>query len=150
LPREAVVTGLASFLPDTEHNPGRLNLYSLGEVTVVVDLAHNVAGLGALLEAMQGVRRPGGRLLLGLGTAGDRAEEIVVALGELAARTADALAVVHRGGLEALVAQAEPGDVVAVMCQQDGATVDRWLRGRGATVDDPGTVCRKVYAARQP
>ena len=32
---------------------------------MVIDLAHNEAGLEALLEIMNGIRPPGGRLLLG-------------------------------------------------------------------------------------
>ena len=72
IPREVVVEGLRTFLPDAEHNPGRMNFFTVDDVTVVVDLAHNEAGLEALLEIMNGVRRPGGRLLLGLGAVGDR------------------------------------------------------------------------------
>ena len=37
---------------------------------MVIDLAHNEAGLEALLEIMDGVRPPGARLLLGLGAVG--------------------------------------------------------------------------------
>ena len=72
LPREAVVEGLRSFRPGPEHNPGRMNFFTCDDVTVVIDLAHNEAGLEALLEIMNGVRRPGARLLLGLGAVGDR------------------------------------------------------------------------------
>ena len=42
-----------------------MNFFSVGEVTVVVDLAHNEAGLEALLEIMNGVRRPGGAAAAG-------------------------------------------------------------------------------------
>ncbi|MCW2850252.1 MAG: Mur ligase, partial [Marmoricola sp.] len=42
--RDHVVTGLRTFLPDAEHNPGRMNFYTLptdaGDVSVVMDLAH--------------------------------------------------------------------------------------------------------------
>jgi cyanophycin synthetase len=96
LPRAAVVEGLQSFAPGPDLNPGRMNIYSLGDVTVVIDLAHNEAGLEALIEVMQGLCRPGGRTLLGLGTAGDRTDEIVSALGELAARDCDAVVIVHK------------------------------------------------------
>ena len=59
IPRDVVVEGLRTFRPDAEHNPGRMNIYSARcDVTVVVDLAHNEAGLEALLEIMAGVRRP--------------------------------------------------------------------------------------------
>ncbi len=60
LSREAVVEGLRTFRPDAEHNPGRMNFFSLpGDFSVVMDLAHNEAGLEAMLEIMNGVRRPG-------------------------------------------------------------------------------------------
>jgi cyanophycin synthetase len=94
---QSVVTGLKSFLPDAEHNPGRMNFFSLpGEVTVVMDLAHNEAGLEALLEIMQGVRRPGSRVLLGLGAVGDRTDELIDALGEIGAKGSDVVAIGHK------------------------------------------------------
>jgi cyanophycin synthetase len=96
LPREAVVEGLRSFRPGPDHNPGRMNVYSCGAVSVVVDLAHNEAGVAALLEIMRGLCPPGGRLLLALGTAGDRGDDLLRSLGEIAARGADEVVVVHK------------------------------------------------------
>ena len=93
---EVVAEGLRTFRPGPEHNPGRMNIYSLGEVSVVLDLAHNEAGLESLLEVMGGLRQPGARLLLGLGTAGDRTDELIRSLGEIAGRHADVVAVVHK------------------------------------------------------
>ena len=96
LPREAVIAGLTSFRPDPEHNPGRMNIFSRDDVSVVIDLAHNEAGLEALLEIMNGVRRPGARLLLGLGAVGDRQDDLVESLGEMGARDADVAAIAHK------------------------------------------------------
>jgi cyanophycin synthetase len=96
LPRQAVIDGLTSFAPGPELNPGRLNIYSLGGVTVVIDLAHNEAGLEALIEVMRGLTAPGGRALLALGTAGDRTDDIIRGLGEIAGRDSDVLAIVHK------------------------------------------------------
>ena len=94
---ETVVVGLRSFLPDAEHNPGRMNFFSLpGDVTVVMDLAHNEAGLEALLEIMEGVRRSDARLLLGLGAVGDRTDELIDALGEIGAKGSDVVAIGHK------------------------------------------------------
>ncbi len=183
LPRDAVVRGLTSFRPDPEHNPGRMNFFSRGEVSAVVDLAHNEAGLEALLEIMNGVRRPGARLLLGLGAVGDRQDGVVGALGEMGARDADLVVVAHKAhylrgrttddldalfragaarvgveqvpsyptevaGLQALVAQAGPGDVVGLMCHEDRQGVYDWLAGAGFTADRPETLREKVRAAR--
>lgn len=97
---EQVATGLREFDPGAD-NPGRMNVWTLplaggGVATVVVDLAHNEAGLAALLEIMAGLRPPGGRLLLGVGTAGDRADDVFVRLGELAAVGADLIEIVHK------------------------------------------------------
>ncbi|WP_246456149.1 Mur ligase family protein [Nocardioides mesophilus] len=182
LPREAVVAGLTSFRPDPEHNPGRMNCFGRGDLTVVVDLAHNEAGLEALLEIMNGVRRPEGRLLLGLGAVGDRQDDLVEALGEMGARDADVVVVAHKdgylrgrstveldelfrrgasrvgvadvasyptevAGLDALVAQAGPCDVVGLMCHEDRQGVYDWLAGAGFSVDGPEELRAKVRAA---
>ena len=96
LPRAAVVEGLTSFRPDPAHNPGRMNFFSCDGVSLVVDLAHNEAGLEALLEIMNGVRRPGARLLLVLGAVGDRQDDVIERLGELGARDADVAVVAHK------------------------------------------------------
>ena len=89
IPRDVVVEGLRTFRPDAEHNPGRMNFFSARRASsVVMDLAHNEAGLEALLEIMNGVRRPGARLLLGLGVVGDRTDDLIEKLGEIAARDA--------------------------------------------------------------
>ncbi|GAA4691461.1 Mur ligase family protein [Nocardioides nanhaiensis] len=98
--REKVVEGLTSFLPDAAHNPGRMNFFTMpgpgGEVSVVMDLAHNEAGLEAMVEIMNGVRAEGGRLLLGLGVVGDRTDELIEKLAEIAARDADVVAIGHK------------------------------------------------------
>ncbi len=106
--RPHVVTGLRSFLPDPEHNPGRMNIFTLnkssgtssgtssGEISVVIDLAHNEAGLEALIEIMRGVCAPERRLLLGLGAVGDRQDDILEMLGEIAARDADVVMIGHK------------------------------------------------------
>ena len=96
IPREVVVEGLRTFLPDPEHNPGRMNFFTVDDVTVIVDLAHNEAGLEALIEIMNGVRRPDCRLLLGLGAVGDRTDELIDKLGEIGARDSDVLVIAHK------------------------------------------------------
>ena len=101
LPRTSVVEGLRTFAPDPAHNPGRMNVYTYplatgGAATVIVDLAHNAAGLEALLRVCDGLRVPGALVHLGLGTAGDRTDDLLQSLGELAGRRADTIAAVHK------------------------------------------------------
>jgi cyanophycin synthetase len=96
---DQVADGLRSFDPGGD-NPGRMNIWSVsvesGMISIVIDLAHNEAGLQALLEIMNGIRPPDGRLLLAVGTAGDRSDEVFVKLGEIAALGADVLEIVHK------------------------------------------------------
>jgi cyanophycin synthetase len=73
-----------------------MNFFSVGELTVVMDLAHNEAGLEALLEILNGVRRPGARILLGLGAVGDRQDDLLERLGEIAGMGADVVAIGHK------------------------------------------------------
>jgi len=101
LPREAVAEGLRTFTPDPRYNPGRMNVYSLpmaggGKATVIIDFAHNEAGLEGLLGVAEGLRPPGSVVHLGLGAAGDRTDDILQRLGELAGRRADRVSVVHK------------------------------------------------------
>ncbi|WP_030484274.1 Mur ligase family protein, partial [Nocardioides aequoreus] len=180
--REYVVAGLRSFRPDAAHNPGRMNCFSLDDATVVVDLAHNEAGLEAMIEVMRGLRRPGARLLLGLGAVGDRQDDLLEMLGEIAGRDADVVAIGHKqkylrgrtveevdallrtgaervgatdvasydtelASLQALVAQAGPGDVVGLMCHAERQPVYDWLDSMGATADGPDDLAAKVRAA---
>jgi cyanophycin synthetase len=96
---EQVSDGLRSFEP-SENNPGRMNIWTApvsgGMISVVIDLAHNEAGLEALLEIMNGIRPPHGRLLLGVGTAGDRSDDVFVRLGEIAGLGADVVEITHK------------------------------------------------------
>ncbi|MDQ6642771.1 MAG: Mur ligase family protein [Actinomycetota bacterium] len=96
LGRADVIDGLRSFLPDVAHNPGRMNCFTLDDVSVVVDLAHNEAGLEALLEVLHGLVAPGARVLLGLGVVGDRTDELITELAEIAAKGADVVVIGHK------------------------------------------------------
>ena len=47
LPERGVVKGLRTFVLDAERNPGRANLFELEGRIVVLDYAHNAAGMMA-------------------------------------------------------------------------------------------------------
>ncbi len=96
LPREAVVEGLRTFAPDPALNPGRLNLYALGDVVVVLDLAHNEESLLALLQVADGLRLPGAAVRTVLGTAGDRTDDLLRSLGEITARRSDHVVIAEK------------------------------------------------------
>lgn len=83
LPAAAIADGLRSFEPNAAGNPGRLNMFERDGLRALVDFAHNEAGLRGLLEVARGASR--GRVLLALGSAGDRTDAVLRSLGEIAA-----------------------------------------------------------------
>ncbi len=92
---EEVGDGLRTFLPTADQAPGRLNLYRRDDTLVIVDFAHNEAGVAAVLDVAEGLagaptRRAGHRsLVMIMGTAGDRPDDTLRAIGHLAASRAD-------------------------------------------------------------
>ncbi len=92
----AIADGLRTFGADAAGNPGRLNLFARGDTRVVIDFAHNEAGLRGLLEVARGLTRDGGRVLLALGTAGDRSDEMLRSLGEIAGAGADEVVIAEK------------------------------------------------------
>ncbi len=94
---ELIASGLMSFAQDQAVNPGRLNLYARDGVLVLIDFAHNEAGLAGLLDVCSSLadsRR--GRVRLALGTAGDRSDEILHRMGQLAGRRVDDLVICEK------------------------------------------------------
>ncbi|MGZ4109375.1 MAG: Mur ligase family protein [Actinomycetota bacterium] len=89
LPEDAVVRGLRTFRQTAESNPGRANVYALADRVLVVDYAHNEAGMVGLTEILMGLRRPGARIWLAFCAAGDRQDDVLHAIGYRAARGAD-------------------------------------------------------------
>ena len=79
-----IASVLARFGASNADNPGRLQRWTLGDVEVLLDYAHNPDGLRGLLDVARGLRR-GGRLALLLGHAGNRLEADFHALAAVAA-----------------------------------------------------------------
>ncbi len=119
LSRDAVVAGLRSFRPGPEDNPGRMNVWTLVGVTVVVDLAHNEAGVAALLAVLHGLRPAGHAVRLVVGTPGDRTDGIIRGVGEIAARGADQVVIAHK---EHYLRGREP-DALADLLREGAAAV---------------------------
>jgi cyanophycin synthetase len=124
LPERAVVKGLKTFVTDPERNPGRANLFELDGRVVVVDYAHNEAGMLGLAEICDGLRRPGAEIWLVICAAGDRTDQILHDFGYRAARGSDHLAIAEllrylrgrerQSTIERLIAGAKDGGAVEV------------------------------------
>jgi len=89
--------GLAAFSPDSARSPGRLNLFRLGSRVVIVDFAHNEAGIGAVLDVAEGIAAgAAGRaapITAIIGTAGDRPDDTLRGIGRIAAERAQRVAI---------------------------------------------------------
>ena len=89
--------GLLDFRPSTDRSPGRLNLFRLGSQLVIVDFAHNEAGISAVLDVAEGIAAGGaGRtasITAIIGTAGDRPDDTLRGIGRIAAQRAQRVAV---------------------------------------------------------
>jgi cyanophycin synthetase len=84
VPDEVTARTLLRFGTDPADNPGRLVRASVGGVHLLLDYAHNPAGLSQLLELARSELPSGGRLLVLLGQAGDREDEAIRALARAA------------------------------------------------------------------
>ena len=89
--------GLVDFAPNAERSPGRLNLYRLGAKVVIVDFAHNEAGIAAVLDVAEGIAAgAAGRaapITAIIGTAGDRPDDTLRGIGRIAAERAQRVAI---------------------------------------------------------
>jgi cyanophycin synthetase len=86
---EQIRKGLLTFENTTQLNPGRLNVFDKSGVTVIVDFAHNEAGLQGLLDFAHTLRAGNARLISVIGSAGDRTDISLKELGRIAATQSD-------------------------------------------------------------
>lgn len=87
---EDIRQGVRTFTASAEQTPGRMNLFNLGEHHALVDYAHNPAGYEAVGEFVKNWQ---GQRLGVVGGPGDRRDEDLVLLGQIAARVFDRIIV---------------------------------------------------------
>jgi cyanophycin synthetase len=94
---EQVAHGLRDFRPSVERSPGRLNIFRVGSRIVIVDFAHNEAGLSAVLDVAEGIAGgAAGRaapVTAIIGTAGDRPDDTLRGIGRIAGSRAQRVAI---------------------------------------------------------
>jgi cyanophycin synthetase len=86
---EEVRSGLSAFRNTASDNRGRLNVYDYNGATILLDFAHNVAGLEQLIAFGKNFLGEGGQLVSVIGTAGDREDEVFEGLAKTAAEHSD-------------------------------------------------------------
>ncbi len=89
--------GLTDFAPSTDRSPGRLNLFRLGSKVVIVDFAHNEAGIAAVLDVAEGIAAGAAArtapITAIVGTAGDRPDDTLRGIGRIAQERAQRVAI---------------------------------------------------------
>ena len=91
----AVIANVAAHFGNARvDNPGRLERWALADVTVLIDYAHNPDGLTRLLEVGRTLVKGDGRLLLLLGQAGNRDNDAIAELAQVAAAANPAFIVI--------------------------------------------------------
>ncbi|RYD82993.1 MAG: cyanophycin synthetase [Sphingobacteriales bacterium] len=83
IPLETIKKGLYTFIPSPEQTPGRLNIFNFDGFEVMVDYAHNPAGMKALAEFL---KRVDNKPKVGvIAAVGDRRDEDIMEMGKQAA-----------------------------------------------------------------
>lgn len=91
---EDLRVGLTTFNAGTAQTPGRLNFVEVGEVTVLMDYAHNPAGLRGLAAFI--AKLPNKYRTCVINGTGDRRDEDIREFGQIAGETFDRI-VIRRG-----------------------------------------------------
>jgi UDP-N-acetylmuramyl tripeptide synthase len=139
----ATIAGvLARFGAAHADNPGRLQRWSLGGITVWLDYAHNPNGLRGLLEVARGDDRLG----LLLGQAGDRSDDDLRLLAKTAAAFTPAR-VVLKDIADYLRGRA-PGEVAAIL--RDALVAEGIAPAALAYVDDEERGVRELLTGARP
>ncbi|CAN5654923.1 hypothetical protein BH20CHL7_BH20CHL7_09350 [soil metagenome] len=115
---DQVRDGLLEFRPSTDRSPGRLNLFRLGSRLIIVDFAHNEAGIAAVMDVAEGIAAgAAGRaapITAIIGTAGDRPDDTLRGIGRIAGTRAQRLVIKEtRKYLRGRTASAVIGELLA-------------------------------------
>lgn len=87
IPVDAISRGIKTFYLNEMQNPGRFNIYNVGNLRILVDYGHNIAGYTGVLDA---AKKLGASRLVGvLGVPGDRNDDNVINIGRIAGKNLD-------------------------------------------------------------
>jgi cyanophycin synthetase len=91
VPILTIRSAMTQFRSTFEQNPGRLNVHDAHGFRVIVDYAHNAAGLEAIGKVVRGLSHRYKRTIGTVSMAGDRRDEDIMELGRIAAGIFDEL-----------------------------------------------------------
>ncbi|MDF2524461.1 MAG: cphA, partial [Clostridiales bacterium] len=84
VPFDNIKIGLMSFRPDVMSNPGRFNVFDMGNFKVMIDYSHNTAGYNAVINFIE--KMDAKRLVGVIGMPGDRLDKNIEEVGKICSR----------------------------------------------------------------
>jgi len=132
VPTVTIVAALKRFSSSFEQNPGRLNVVDTQGFRVIMDYAHNPAALRALGEMLDRVRHNYGRVIGVASMPGDRRDDDIREIGEIAAGVFDLTIFRERPDGRGRPA----GDVIALLMEGARAAGRAPPRARGILSED--------------
>jgi cyanophycin synthetase len=81
---DLIKLGLKTFMPDALLNPGRFNIFDMGEFKVMLDYGHNPAGYKAVIKFLQ--KMEADRLVGIIGVPGDRLDRNIQEVGQMCSK----------------------------------------------------------------
>jgi cyanophycin synthetase len=93
IPADTIREALATFVTDYKSNPGRLNVYDGLPFRVILDYAHNPAGMAHIAEMLSRMKPKPGKVIGVTSGTGDRRDEDIRRLGAGVAKFVDELIV---------------------------------------------------------
>ncbi|MDQ4087770.1 MAG: Mur ligase family protein, partial [Pseudomonadota bacterium] len=91
VPILTIRSAMSNFRSTFEQNPGRLNIHDAHGFRVIVDYAHNAAGLEAIGKLIRGLSHRYKRTIGSVSIAGDRRDEDIIEMGRIAGGIFDEL-----------------------------------------------------------
>lgn len=144
VPVDTIAAALADFHSSFEDNPGRMNIHAAHGVRIVVDYAHNPAGVIALGDAVHALRGDEGRIIGCISIPGDRRDADIREMGVLAARLFDKIIFREKPDGRGRA----PGEVLRLM--RDGALSDGCTEDRLHCIADEAAAMAAALAMARP
>ncbi|MBT9134189.1 MAG: Cyanophycin synthetase [Firmicutes bacterium] len=141
VPLEECREALRQFKPDLAHNPGRQNVIKVAHASVLLDYGHNATGVECVAELARGLCS--GRLMGVVCAPGDRTDDCIVKLGQVAGERFDALRIKEDKDLRGR----KPGEVATLLCS--GASAHRNPADIAVVLDERQALRESLAAATE-
>ncbi|MCF6096203.1 cyanophycin synthetase [Thermovorax subterraneus] len=109
VPLDTIKNALLAFECDERNNPGRLNIIESGSVRIILDYGHNPAALEAVIATAKSMNPA--RMIGVIASPGDRMDDAIVMLGQVAGRGFQRLVVKEDEDLRGR----KPGEVASLL-----------------------------------